>query len=59
MVIGGGAIGCEFASMMADLGTKVTILEALPKILPGCDEDVAKVVVKRFGRKRASTSAPA
>ena len=34
-VIGGGAIGCEFASMMADLGVQVTVLEALPKILPG------------------------
>ncbi len=31
VVIGGGAIGCEFASMMSDLGTKVTILEALPE----------------------------
>jgi dihydrolipoamide dehydrogenase len=51
VVIGGGAIGCEFASMMADLGTKVTILEGLPKILPGVDEDVAKVVVKSFGRR--------
>src|SRR5690606_13355154 len=29
VVIGGGAIGCEFASMLADLGTKVTILEGL------------------------------
>jgi dihydrolipoamide dehydrogenase len=51
VVVGGGAIGCEFASMMADLGTKVTILEGLPKILPGVDDDVAKVVVKAFGRK--------
>ena len=51
VVIGGGAIGCEFASMMADLGTKVTILEGLPKILPGVDDDVAKVVVKAFSRK--------
>ena len=34
-VIGGGAIGCEFASTLADLGSSVTILEALPKILPG------------------------
>ena len=59
MVIGGGAIGCEFASMMADLGTKVTILEGLPKILPGCDDDVAKVVVQVASRSRASTSAPA
>ena len=35
VVIGGGAIGCEFASTLADLGSEVTILEALPKILPG------------------------
>ena len=34
VVIGGGAIGCEFASMMSDLGSQVTVLEALPKILP-------------------------
>ena len=51
VVIGGGAIGCEFASMMADLGTQVTILEALPKILPGCDADVVKVVLKSFKRR--------
>ncbi|MDQ3146805.1 MAG: dihydrolipoyl dehydrogenase [Actinomycetota bacterium] len=50
-VIGGGAIGCEFASMMADLGVKVTILEFLPKILPGCDADVAAVVLKSFKRR--------
>ncbi len=48
VVIGGGAIGCEFASMMSDLGTEVTILEGLPKILPGCDEDITKVVLKSF-----------
>ena len=48
VVIGGGAIGCEFASMMADLGTRVTILEGLPKILPGCDEDITKIVLKSF-----------
>jgi dihydrolipoamide dehydrogenase len=47
-VIGGGAIGCEFASMMSDLGTKVTILEAMPKILPGCDEDITKLVLRSF-----------
>ena len=51
VVIGGGAIGCEFASMLADLGTQVTILEALPKILPGCDEDVANVVARSFKKR--------
>ena len=50
-VIGGGAIGCEFASTFADLGAQVTILEGLPKILPGLDADVANVVVRRFKKK--------
>jgi dihydrolipoamide dehydrogenase len=50
-VVGGGAIGCEFASMMSDLGTRVTLLEALPKILPGCDSDVAGVVLRSFDKR--------
>jgi dihydrolipoamide dehydrogenase len=50
-VIGGGAIGCEFASMLSDLGTTVTVFEALPTILNGCDEDVVKTVGRSF-RKR-------
>jgi dihydrolipoamide dehydrogenase len=50
-VIGGGAIGCEFASTFADLGSQVTILEGLPKILPGLDTDVANVVVRSFTKK--------
>ena len=52
VVIGGGAIGCEFASTFADLGAQVTILEGLPKILPGLDADVANVVVRSFKRKQ-------
>ena len=51
-VIGGGAIGCEFASTFADLGAEVTILEGLPKILPGLDADVANVVVRAFQKKK-------
>ena len=51
VVIGGGAIGCEFASTLADLGASVTILEALPKILPGCDDDVTRVVLQSFKKK--------
>ncbi len=53
-VIGGGAIGCEFASMLSDLGCEVTLLEALPKLLPGCDADVVDVVVRSF-KKRGMT----
>lgn len=51
VVIGGGAIGCEFASTLADLGARVTILEAMPKVLPGCDEDVTRVVLQSFKKK--------
>src|SRR5579875_24051 len=51
VVIGGGAIGCEFASMLSDLGSQVTILEALPKILPGCDKDVTDVVLRSFKKR--------
>ncbi len=51
VVIGGGAIGCEFASMMADLGVQVTMLEALANILPGCDREVALVVEQVFKKK--------
>jgi dihydrolipoamide dehydrogenase len=50
-VIGGGAIGCEFASMFSDLGSQVTVLEALPSLLTGCDNDVVGVVARSF-RKR-------
>jgi dihydrolipoamide dehydrogenase len=50
-VIGGGAIGCEFASMLCDMGTKVTILEGLPSILAGCDTEVANVVQRSFKKR--------
>jgi dihydrolipoamide dehydrogenase len=50
-VIGGGAIGCEFASFLADVGVQVTLLEGLPKILPGVDGDVANVVARSFKKR--------
>jgi dihydrolipoamide dehydrogenase len=50
-VIGGGAIGCEFASLLADMGSRVTILEALPSILAGCDTEVASVVGRSFKKR--------
>ena len=50
-VIGGGPIGCEFASMLSDMGVRVTILEVLPRILLGVDKDVADVVVRSFTRR--------
>ena len=50
-VIGGGAIGIEFASMMADLGTAVTVLEAMPNIIPGVDPDAARVVERSLKKR--------
>lgn len=50
-VIGGGAIGCEFASMLADLGAEVTVLEYAPQIIPGVDADIAKALARAFSRR--------
>jgi dihydrolipoamide dehydrogenase len=48
IVMGSGAIGCEFAYFYNAMGTKVTIVEFLPNILPIEDEDVSKEVAKSF-----------
>lgn len=48
IVMGSGAIGCEFAYFYHAMGTKVTIVEYLPNILPVEDEDVSKEVTKAF-----------
>lgn len=53
-IIGGGAIGCEFASYLGDVGSEVTVLEALPGILPGVDAQAADIVQRSF-RKRGIT----
>ena len=54
-VIGGGAIGCEFASFLVDTGAEVTILEALPQILSGVDQQVAQTVVRAFQKRGIKT----
>jgi dihydrolipoamide dehydrogenase len=51
VVIGGGVVGCEFASLLADLGSKVTILEALDSILAECDDDIIRVVGRVFKKR--------
>lgn len=48
VVVGSGAIGVEFAYFYATLGTKVTIVEYLPNIVPVEDEDVSKQLAKSF-----------
>lgn len=44
LILGGGVIGCEFASFFATLGTKVTVIELMPTILPMLDAEVAATV---------------
>jgi dihydrolipoamide dehydrogenase len=50
-VIGGGAIGCEFASFLVDAGAEVTIVEVLPQILAGVDQQVAQTVARAFTKR--------
>ena len=46
VVIGGGIIGCELGSVYARLGTEVTIVEYLPRIVPGMDADIGKELLR-------------
>ncbi|MFD6508181.1 dihydrolipoyl dehydrogenase [Bacillus sp. NPDC060175] len=48
LIVGGGVIGCEFASIYSRLGTKVTIVEMAPQLLPGEDEDIASILREKL-----------
>jgi dihydrolipoamide dehydrogenase len=48
VIIGGGVIGCEMASLYSSVGTKITIIEALPQILPFEDEWVGQLLAREF-----------
>jgi dihydrolipoamide dehydrogenase len=50
IIIGGGAIGCEFATVWNAYGAKVTLVEMLPSLLPREDEEVGAEVGKQFSR---------
>ncbi len=54
VVVGSGAIGCEFAWYFAALGSKVTLIEYLPDILPLEDEEVSKYMDRSFRKLRAT-----
>ena len=53
-IVGAGAVGCEFADIFTAFGTKVTLIEALPRILPLEDAEASDVVTKSF-KKRGMT----
>jgi dihydrolipoamide dehydrogenase len=52
LVLGAGAVGCEFASMFAHVGSEATILEFLPHLLPIEDEDASKELERQFRRRK-------
>jgi len=53
LVIGGGYIGLELGTVYAALGTKVTVVEMTPGLLPGADRDLVKVLQKRLASRMA------
>jgi len=53
-IVGAGAVGTEFADIFAAFGSKVTLIEALPRILPVEDAECSEVIAKSF-RKRGMT----
>jgi dihydrolipoamide dehydrogenase len=59
IVIGSGAIGIEFASFYRALGSDVTVIEALPRILPVEDEEVSKAAHKAFEKRGLKFRVPA
>ena len=48
LILGGGVIGCEFACLFAELGTKVTIVEMLDSIMPNIDRETSRVVAAQM-----------
>src|SRR5215213_1614352 len=51
VILGGGIIGCEFASIFRRFGSEVTIVEMLPALIPAEDADVQKELAKQFGKR--------
>lgn len=57
LILGGGYIGCEFASIFAQLGAKVTVVEMLDRLLPNMDADVSAEVTKALKRRKVKVHA--
>ena len=51
VILGGGIIGCEFASIFCRFGTEVTIVEMLDSLIPQEDADASKELAKQFGKR--------
>ncbi len=53
LIIGGGIIGLEMATVYSALGSKVTVVEAMDNIIPGADEDIIKPLQRKLKKKLA------
>ena len=51
VILGGGIIGCEFASIFSRFGSQITIIEMLPKLIPAEDDDASLELAKQFGKR--------
>jgi len=51
VVLGGGIIGCEFASILRRFGSEVTVIEMLPSLIPAEDEAAQAELAKQFGKR--------
>jgi dihydrolipoyl dehydrogenase len=51
VILGGGIIGCEFASIFQRFGSEVTIIELLPTLIPSEDDEAAAELAKQFGKR--------
>ena len=51
VIVGGGVIGIEFAALYAALGSKVTVVELLPEILPGIDSEIVLALKKNLSKE--------
>ncbi|MGZ4398589.1 MAG: dihydrolipoyl dehydrogenase [Gaiellaceae bacterium] len=51
VILGGGVIGCEFASIFSRFGSQVTIIEMLPRLIPQEDDDAAAELAKQLKRR--------
>jgi dihydrolipoamide dehydrogenase len=58
-IVGAGAVGCEFADVFSAFGTAVTLLEALPRILPVEDAEMSDVVAKAYKKRKIAVVAGA
>ena len=51
-VVGGGVIGCEFASFLAEVGTEVHLFEMEDQLVPGMEPEAAKILARAFRRRK-------